>query len=44
VPDKDRGLSRDEVFIATKFLPRLTDPVTAIERSLRSAPTTSICT
>jgi methylglyoxal/glyoxal reductase len=32
---RDSGVPRDEVFITTKFLPRLADPVTAAEDSLR---------
>ena len=32
---RDSGLEREEVFITTKFLPRLRDPVTAVEQSLQ---------
>jgi len=32
---RDSGLARDEVFITTKFLPRLRDPVAALGQSLR---------
>jgi len=31
---RDSGLSREEVFITTKFLPRLRDPVAAVQQSL----------
>jgi methylglyoxal/glyoxal reductase len=32
---RDSGVPRGEVFVTTKFLPRLVDPVAAVEQSLR---------